>query len=102
MIRKVFPTFFFFNLLKSLFTFIKEHLKVFEEIIRKELEGEENKTIKRTIGAVLRTVKQLIREIDLMQKTNKQLAKRLKSKDNSFDFFSIDGIIWKSIASWIN
>lgn len=72
---------------------IKEHLKAFEEIIRKELEGEENKTIKRTIGAVLRTVKQLIREIDLMQKTNKQLAKRLKSKDNSFEFENMPNLI---------
>jgi len=72
---------------------IKEHLKAFEEIIRKELEGEENKTTKRTIGAVLRTVKQLIREIDLMQKTNKQLAKRLKSKDNSFEFENMPNLI---------
>lgn len=72
---------------------IKEHLKAFETIIRNELEKEDNKTTKRTIGAVLRTVKQLIREIDLMQKTNKQLAKRLKSKDNSFEFENMPNLI---------
>jgi hypothetical protein len=65
---------------------IQEHLRAFKDIVRKELESETNKTTKRTIGAVLRTINQLIREIAAMQKTNQQLAKRLKSRDQSFEF----------------
>ena len=72
---------------------IKEHLKAFKDIVRKELESESNKTTKRTIGAVLRTINQLIREIDAMQKTNQQLAKRLKSRDQSFEFENMPNLI---------
>lgn len=72
---------------------IREHLTAFKDIVRKELESESNKTTKRTIGAVLRTINQLIREIAAMQKTNQQLAKRLKSRDQSFEFENMPNLI---------
>ena len=69
---------------------IKDHLREFERIVRNDLSDTDHKVEKRTIGAVLRSIRQLSRELALMKKTNEQLGKRLSKY--GFEFLNMPNL----------